>query len=100
MQERMYVYIMANANDSTLYTGVTNDLLRRVHEHKEHPREGFTKRYNITKLLYYEAFDDPVSAIRREKQIKAGSRAKKEALIESVNPGWNDLWDRLVGGCP
>ena len=73
-------------------------MLRRVHEHRERLREAFTKRCNITKLLYYEAFDDPLSAIRREKQIKGGSRAKKEALIESVNPGWNDLWDRLVSG--
>ncbi|MEK7464843.1 MAG: GIY-YIG nuclease family protein, partial [Patescibacteria group bacterium] len=76
-----YVYIMTNRRNTVLYTGVTSDLPRRVSEHKQKLVEGFTKKYNITKLVYYEAFGSIVDAIRREKQIKAGSRKKKLALI-------------------
>ena len=75
----------------TLYTGVTNDLMRRVYEHKNKMIEGFTKKYNITKLVYYEETNDIQAAISREKQIKGWLRGKKIALIESVNPKWNDL---------
>jgi putative endonuclease len=75
----------------TLYTGVTNDLMRRVYEHKNKMIEGFTKKYNITKLVYYEETNDIQVAISREKQIKGWLRGKKIALIESVNPKWNDL---------
>jgi putative endonuclease len=75
----------------TLYTGVTNDLMRRVYEYKNKMVEGFTKKYNITKLVYYEETNDIQVAISREKQIKGWLRGKKIALIESVNPKWNDL---------
>ena len=85
-----YVYIMTNRS-KTLYTGVTNDLLRRVYEHKNKMVEGFTKKYNITKLVYYEDTNDVEEAIAREKQIKGWLRRKKIALIESINPEWKDL---------
>ncbi|HXR24307.1 MAG TPA: GIY-YIG nuclease family protein [Candidatus Binataceae bacterium] len=84
------VYIMTNAS-GTLYTGVTNDLERRVHEHKSHLTPGFTARYQIDKLLYYEEWVGPLEAIAREKQIKGWLRRKKIALIESKNPAWKDL---------
>jgi putative endonuclease len=87
-----YVYIMTN-RAKTLYTGVTNDLERRVYEHKHRLLDGFTKTYNLTRLVYYEATDDVRSAIGREKQIKGWLRAKKIALIESLNPSWRDLSD-------
>ena len=85
MKKQYFVYIMSNDWHTVLYTGVTSDLKRRVYEHKEKLIEGFTKRYNITKLLYYEMSDDIESAISREKQIKAGSRKKKIELINSFN---------------
>jgi putative endonuclease len=85
-----YVYIMTNRS-YTLYTGVTNDLERRVHEHKMKLVGGFTARYNITKLVYFETTGDIESAIAREKQIKGWLRRKKVDLIESVNPEWRDL---------
>ncbi|MGH7791067.1 MAG: GIY-YIG nuclease family protein, partial [Thermodesulfobacteriota bacterium] len=85
--KQYYVYIITN-NSRTLYTGVTNDLLRRVYEHKNKLVEGFTKKYNITELVYYEEMNDIHDAIGREKQIKGWLRAKKIALIESVNPEW------------
>ena len=81
---------MTNAS-RTLYTGVTNNLERRVHEHKQKLVPGFTNKYNITRLVYFEATSDVQSAIVREKQIKAWRRSKKVALIESANPGWKDL---------
>ena len=95
MSNRYYVYIMTNKNNKVLYTGVTNDLIRRVHEHKEKMTKGFTKKYNIKKLVYYEAFDIVYHAIAREKQIKAGSRQKKIDLINSMNKEWEDLYDGL-----
>jgi putative endonuclease len=82
---------MTNKRNTALYTGVTSDLRRRVYEHKEKSVEGFTKKYNITKLVYYEVFEDIESAISREKQIKAGSRQKKVELIDSMNREWRDL---------
>jgi putative endonuclease len=85
-----YVYIMTNRS-KTLYTGVTNDLTRRVYEHKNKMIDGFTKKYNITKLVYFEETNDILSAITREKQIKGWLRSKKIALIGSVNPKWEDL---------
>lgn len=88
--ESYYVYIMASYS-GTLYAGVTNDLQRRVWEHKEKLIEGFTKRYNINRLVYFEETPDAESAIAREKQIKGWVRRKKVALIESVNPEWRDL---------
>ncbi|NMC11803.1 MAG: GIY-YIG nuclease family protein [Chloroflexi bacterium] len=85
-----YVYIMTN-HSRTLYTGVTNDLFRRVLEHKQKVIPGFTKKYNITKLVYFEEMNDIREAITREKQIKGWLRSKKIALIEEVNPDWEDL---------
>ncbi len=85
-----YVYIMANLS-RTLYTGVTSNLERRVFEHKHKTLPGFTRRYNITKLIYYEDFQSPSVAIFREKAIKGMSRAKKFALINAMNPDWEDL---------
>jgi putative endonuclease len=90
-----YVYIMTNKYNRVLYTGVSNDLKRRVWEHKEKVVEGFTKRYNVTKLVYYEVFNDVREAIAREKQIKAGSRQKKIDLVNRLNREWRDLYDEL-----
>ena len=90
-----YVYILTNRHNTVLYTGVTSDLKKRVWEHKQHLVEGFTKRYNVEKLVYYEAVDDIASAIAREKQIKAGSRQKKIDLVNGLNPQWRDLYEEL-----
>ncbi|MEH1905938.1 MAG: GIY-YIG nuclease family protein [Nostoc sp.] len=95
MSKQYYVYIMTNNYNTVLYTGVTNDLQRRVYEHKEKIIEGFTKKYNITKLAYYEVFEDANTAISREKQIKAGSRQKKIDLVNSINQEWRDLYNEL-----
>ena len=95
MSKQYYVYIMANVRNTVLYTGVTNDLVRRVYEHKEHLVDGFTKKYRIAKLVYYEVFEDMENAILREKQIKGGSREKKLKLINSVNKKWRDLYGEL-----
>jgi putative endonuclease len=86
---------MTNVRNTVLYVGVTNDLIRRIHGHKEKLVNGFTKKYNIVKLVYYEVFEDIENAILREKQIKAGSRQKKVQLINSVNEEWRDLYDEL-----
>jgi putative endonuclease len=90
------VYLLTNKNKTVLYTGVTNDLRRRVSEHKLKFIPGFTKQYNVDKLVYFEWFEDGPNAIAREKQIKAGSRAKKIALIEASNPEWRDLFELLL----
>ena len=90
------VYILTNKTNHVLYTGVTNNLPRHVYEYRQKLVEGFTKQYNVTKLVYYETFDDLNSAITREKQIKAGSRKKKIALIEAFNPEWCDLYTRFL----
>ena len=95
MGKGYYVYIMTNKNNTVLYTGVTNDLKRRVYQHKEKLIKGFTKKYNINKLVYYEICEDIYSAISREKQIKGGSRQKKIDLIDSINGEWNDLYYEL-----
>ena len=96
MRKRQYcVYIMANAHNTVLYTGVTNDLQRRVLEHKEGKSGGFTKKYNITKLVYFECGYDINIAIAREKQIKGSSRKRKVDLIESINVEWKDLFDEF-----
>ena len=88
---------MTNKNNTTLYTGVTSDLKKRVYQHKTHffP-ESFTSSYNLHKLVYYEVFHFIEDAIAREKQIKGGSRKKKEALINSINPEWNDLYEEVL----
>ena len=95
MNKYSYVYILTNQGRSTLYTGVTSDLKRRVWEHKEKLVEGFTKNYNLNRLIYYEVFEDIREAIAREKQIKGGSRFKKARLINSVNKEWRDLYEDL-----
>ena len=92
-----YVYIMSNPHNRVLYTGVTNDIEVRASQHKEKAVNSFTKRYNVTKLVYFEVFDDIEAAIAREKQIKGGSRRKKIALIEDMNPKWRDLYNTLNG---
>ncbi len=94
--KQYYVYIMASPNNKVLYTGVTNDLVKRVYAHKSKSVAGFTKRYNVTKLVYYEYTEDVVSALSREKQIKAGSRLKKEELINGFNPNWDDLYGNIT----
>jgi putative endonuclease len=91
------VYIMTNKNNTVLYTGVTNDLRRRVMEHKTGKGGGFTSRYKITKLVYFECGDDVNAAIEREKQIKGGSRQKKIDLVNEMNPDWRDLFEDLWG---
>jgi len=89
---KAYVYILTTIENTTLYTGVTSDLEDRIHKHKTAFYKGsFTHSYNVTKLVYYEVFDTMLDAIKREKQIKAGSRARKVALINTMNPEWNDL---------
>ena len=90
------VYILASGKNGTLYTGVTSDLVKRVWQHKEDLADGFTKRYQVHILVYYELCDDMLSAIAREKQIKAGSRNKKILLIESNNSDWLDLYADIV----
>lgn len=87
-----YIYILSNVNNTVLYTGVTNDLVRRVFEHKKKLIQGFTSKYNVDKLVYFELFDFIDFAIKREKQIKGYSRNKKDALINSLNPSWDDLY--------
>lgn len=92
MGERIYyIYIISNLHNTTIYTGVTNDLVRRMEEHKRGLGGVFSKKYKLRKLVYYEIFRDINDAIAREKQIKGGSRMKKLELIESMNPEWNDL---------
>jgi putative endonuclease len=95
MNQQYFVYIMTNKNNTVLYTGITNNLRKRAFQHREKLSEGFTKRYNVTKLVYYEVFDDPENAILREKQIKGGSRRKKIALIENANSEWADLYGKI-----
>ena len=90
------VYIMTNSHHTVLYTGVTNNLARRVYQHKNGLGSAFAKRYNAHTLVYYEVTDNVFSAIAREKQIKAGSRQKKIELIRSLNPEWRDLFDEIL----
>ncbi len=91
-----YVYILASKRNGTLYIGVTNDLIKRVFEHKEKLVEGFTKEYGVNLLVYYESTNDVKSAIEREKQIKRWNRAWKLRLIEKNNPNWDDLYLKLI----
>jgi putative endonuclease len=91
-----YVYLLASRKGGALYLGVTNDLVRRVYEHREKLSKGFSSRYNISKLVWFEVYDDPVSAITREKELKKWRREWKEALILAENPGWMDLYDSIT----
>jgi len=95
-QSNFYVYILSSNNNNVLYTGVTNSLVRRVHEHKAKMTESFTKKYNVNKLVYFETFTDPLTAITREKQIKAGSRRKKIDLIKKDNPKFRDMYEEII----
>jgi len=97
-EKDLYVYILTNINHTVLYTGVTSDLVNRVWQHKNKRVRGFTKRYNVDKLVYFEGPGDPIHAIEREKQIKAGSRQKKLDLINAKNPDWNDLYEEILPG--
>ena len=90
------IYILANKAHGTLYVGVTSDLIQRVWQHKNNLADGFTQKYGIHMLVYFELHATMFEAISREKQLKAGSRAKKVALIESMNPSWNDLYPGLL----
>lgn len=96
MSENFFVYIASNKNETVFYTGVTNDLVRRMTEHRDKSIAGFTSRYNISKLLYYEETPDPRSAIEREKQIKKYSRKKKLDLILKQNPNMQNLFDLIA----
>ena len=91
-----YVYIITNKTNSVLYTGVTNNLIRRIYEHKNKMVEGFTKKYNVSKLVYFEESQNVKSAIQREKSIKNLLRVKKEELINSINPEWKDLYNDII----
>jgi putative endonuclease len=95
-ERRGYVYILFNRPRGSLYTGVTSNLVARAYQHRTHQNDGFTRRYGVVKLGYYEVFDLIVDAIAREKQIKGGSRAKKIELIESKNPDWKDLFAEII----
>ena len=90
-----YVYIITTQNNKVMYVGVTNELAHRINEHKNKLVDGFTKKYNVNKLVYYEHTTDVYSAIEREKQIKGWRREKKNELVESVNPEWKDLSNEL-----
>jgi len=90
------VYILANQENGTLYTGVTSDLIQRIYEHKNGLKSGFTKKYDCKNLVYFELFDDMENAIIREKQIKGGSRKKKLTLINNANKEWKDLYKNIV----
>jgi putative endonuclease len=95
MAHEYFVYTLTNRHHSVLYTGITNDLMRRVSEHRAKTVPGFTARYNVDKLVFYEGTSDVRAAIAREKQIKAGSRRDKVALITDINPDWRDLFGTL-----
>lgn len=96
MHTESYVYILTNKHNNVLYTGVTNDLIRRVYEHKSKLVAGFTQKYNVDRLVYYEVCESIVAAIEREKQIKGWKRKKKQDLINALNPEWNDLYRSLL----
>lgn len=95
MDKTFCVYILASRKGGSLYVGFTSDLAGRVWQHKEHVFNGFTRRYNIDRLVWYEGFDDPLAGIQREKSLKRWNRAWKVALIERENPGWDDLYPSL-----
>jgi putative endonuclease len=94
-EERPAIYILTNNHHTVLYIGVTSDLKARIHQHREKLLPGFTSRYNVRKLVYYEVAERMAAAIAREKQLKAGSRRKKIELIDAFNPEWRDLFDEI-----
>ena len=91
-----YVYLLASRKHGTLYIGVTNDLVRRVYEHRTKAVQGFTKRYGVDKLVWFEIYDDAINAITREKELKKWRRAWKMRLIEEGNPAWRDLYEEIA----
>ncbi len=95
MEKQAYIYFMSNRYNKVLYVGITSNLIKRVWEHKNQVVDGFTKRYNLYKLVYYEIYDDIETAINREKQIKSWPRKKKIVLINAFNPSWDDLYEKL-----
>jgi putative endonuclease len=92
-----FVYLLASDRNGTLYRGVTRDLVRRVHQHKTKATPGFTSRYNVQRLVWFETYDDPTNAIAREKEIKKWRRAWKMRLIEEANPTWRDRYEEIAG---
>jgi len=90
-----FVYILASRKDGAIYIGVTNDIVRRVYDHRTKAVPGFTSKYNITRLVWFEIYDDPISEISREKELKKWRRAWKVQLIEAQNPDWNDLYESI-----
>ncbi len=96
MKKQPCIYVLASKKNGTLYTGVTSDLVRRIYEHKQEIFSGFTKRYNVKMLVYYEMFDDMTQAIKREKTLKGWLRKRKIELIEKNNKNWDDLYDSLL----
>ena len=97
MPRRLHVYMMTNRPRGTLYIGVTGDLQRRVWEHRTHAHRGFTDRYNLDRLVWFEHHESPTQAIQREKSLKRWRRQWKLELVESVNPEWRDLWEEVCG---
>ncbi len=95
MYTESYVYLLTNKHNNVLYTGVTTDLIRRIYQHKAKLVKGFTSKYNVDRLVYYEACTNIVDAIRREKQLKGWTRKRKDALINTLNPKWDDLYQSL-----
>lgn len=93
--KKSWIYFVANKNNTVLYIGVTSNLIKRIEQHKNKTYKGFTQRYNCDKLVYFEEFTSIVTAIAREKQLKAGSRKRKDELVNSINPEWNDLYYSL-----
>ena len=95
MEKQSYIYFMSNRYNKVLYVGITSNLIKKAWEHKNKVVDGFTKRYNLNKLVYYEIYDDIETAINREKQIKSWPRKRKIELIHSLNPHWDDLYEKL-----
>ncbi|MBW1984881.1 MAG: GIY-YIG nuclease family protein [Deltaproteobacteria bacterium] len=100
MDKNFCVYILANKRNGTLCIGITSELIKRIWQHKEKFADGFTKKYNVNKLVYFEQFRDPESAIKREKRLKKYKRKWKLNLIEKANPKWKDLYDTVISGYP
>lgn len=97
MEKQPAVYLLASERNGTLYTGVTSNLIGRTSQHREHQVEGFTKRYSVAMLVWFELHGEMISAIQREKQIKKWNRAWKLRLIQESNPRWQDLWSEIIG---
>jgi len=100
MDKDYYVYVLASQRNGALYVGVTSNLLKRIWEHKNKAMEGFTQKYSVNKLVYFEQYSDPENAIKREKRLKKYNRQWKLELIEKENPEWRDLYTDLVSGLP